>query len=235
MSLDGIQAGGLGALRRFNTCLLSNAIEKFNIRPRNEGFMSGGAACLFPDRPPVVGHAVTGRIRTYMPPMAGKCYYEHMEWWRYLESIPAPRIVVLEDFDHRPGFGALFGEIHARICRALGCCAYVTNGAVRDLDGIQSLDFQLFAGRASVSHAYAHIVDFGDTVEVGGLRIRPGEILCGDRHGILTVPTELVEELPASAEQIQREEEELFRLTDRPEFSLEALEAKLQEFAETHR
>ncbi len=225
----------LDELLRFDTCSLANAIERFDIRPRNEGFASGVVNCQFPHLPPAAGHAVTGRIQTYMPPVTGKCYYDHIEWWRYLLTIPAPRIVVLQDFDNRVGFGALFGEVHARICRALGCVAYVTNGAVRDLDEVEPLGLQLFAGNVSVSHAYAHIVDFGVPVEIGGLQINPGDILHGDRHGILNVPPQLVEKLPAAVEQIRSEEDELFQLTGSPDFSVEQLGAKLQQFAEKQR
>jgi 4-hydroxy-4-methyl-2-oxoglutarate aldolase len=235
MSPNGRPPDALDALLRFDSCLLSNAIERLNVRPRNEGFMSGGATCRYPQHPPVVGYAVTGRIRTYMPPMTGKCYYDHIEWWRYLVSIPAPRIVVLEDFDNRPGFGALFGEVHARLCRALGCVAYVTNGAVRDLDAIEPLGFQLFAGSVAVSHAYAHIVDFGEVVEIGELPIAPGDLLHGDQHGIVSVPEGYIAQLPSVAEQIVSEEQELFALAESPEFSVEALGAKLQQFAEKQR
>jgi len=235
MSTDGQPPNGLDALRRFDACALANAIERFNVRPRNEGFTSGGAFCRFPHFPPIVGHAVTGRIRTYMPPIAGKCYYENVDWWRYLVTIPPPRVVVLQDFDNQPGFGALFGEVHARICLALGCVAYITNGAVRDLQAIEPLGVQLFAGSVSVSHAYAHIVDFGEPVEIGGLGIKPGDILHGDRHGVLSVPHNLVERLPGVAEQIRMDESELFKLTESPEFSVETLGAKLQQFAEKQR
>jgi regulator of RNase E activity RraA len=178
---------------------------------------------------------VTGRIQTYMPPITGKCYYDHIEWWHYLLTIPPPRVVVLQDFDHRPGFGAIFGEIHARICRALGCEALITNGAVRDLPEIEPLGIQVFSGTVSVSHAYAHIVDFGNHIEIGGLGIKPGDILHGDRHGILSVPPQLVAELPSMAEQIRSEERELFDLTEDPEFSVETLAAKLRQFSERHR
>lgn len=225
----------LEPLRRFDACTLANAIERANVRPRNEGFMTGGPICRFPQCPPVVGHAVTGRIQTYMAPIAGNCYYDHIGWWRYLETIPAPRIVVLQDFDPRPGFGALFGEVHARICKALGCVAYVTNGAVRDLPAIEAVGLQLYAGNVAVSHAYAHIVDFGGPIEIGGLEIAPGDILYGDRHGILNVPAPLVEMLPELAEQIQSEERDLFALTEDPGFSVEALAERFREFAERQR
>lgn len=235
MENNGPPHNPLRQLLRFDTCTLSNAIERCNVRPRNEGFMRGAANCCFPHKPPVAGHAVTGRIRTYMRPVDGRCYYENIDWWRYVESVPAPRIIVLQDFDQHPGFGALFGEIHARISRALDCVAYVTNGAVRDVGQIEKMDFQVFAGSVSVSHAYAHVVDFGSPVHIGGLEISPGEILHGDRHGILSVPDNLIAALPDVAESIQAEESELVTLTHAPDFSVEKLAAKIQEFAERQR
>jgi 4-hydroxy-4-methyl-2-oxoglutarate aldolase len=228
-------ASGLEPLRRIDTCTLANAIETFQIRPRNEGFMDSSVVCRFPNRPPAVGHAVTGKIRTYMPPMAGKCYYDHIEWWQYLVTIPPPRIIVLQDFDERVGFGALFGEVHARISKALDCVAYITNGAVRDLQGIEATGLQLFSGSVSVSHSYAHIVDFGGAVEFGGLRVRPGDVLHGDRNGVISVPKEIIPDLPRATEQLQSEERDLFALCERSDFSLELLAARLEQFAERHK
>ncbi len=81
-------------------------------------------------------------------------------------------LVVVEDADERPGVGAFIGEVHASILRALGAPAYVTNGAVRDLQRVRAMGFQFFAPHVASSHVYAHIVDFGQSVTVGGLRRR---------------------------------------------------------------
>jgi 4-hydroxy-4-methyl-2-oxoglutarate aldolase len=216
-------------LRRFDTCTLSNAVELLNLRPRNEGFIAGTAACRFPKLPPVLGYAVTGKIRSSMPPIRGRCYYEHMEWWKYLEQVPAPRIVVIQDEDHTPGVGALFGEAHARISRALGCVACVTNGAVRDLPAIEELGFQLFAANLSVSHAYAHIVEFSEPVELGGLRISSGDLLHGDMHGVHQIPLEAAGKLAEMAGEVLREDREIAALTSAPDFSVETLAAKIEE------
>jgi 4-hydroxy-4-methyl-2-oxoglutarate aldolase len=235
MPTNGHSPEDLAPLRGFDTCTLANAIERLNLRPRNEGFMYGGATCQFPHSPPVAGHAATARIRTYMPPITGKCYYEHIEWWRYLMTVPPPRMVVLQDIDDRPGFAALFGEIHAQICRSFDCVACVTDGAVRDLGAIERLGFQVFAGRVSPSHAYAHVVDFGGAIEIGGLPIKSGDILHGDRHGIVSVPRGQAANLAALAAQIQSEERELFESMQSAGFSVEDLEKKLQQFAERHK
>jgi 4-hydroxy-4-methyl-2-oxoglutarate aldolase len=219
----------LEALRRFDTCTLSNAIERLNIRPRNEGFITGPVTCRFPQLAPVIGYAVTARMRSCSLPISGRCYHEHPEFWRYVNSLAGPRIVVIQDADDSTGFGSLFGEIHARISRALGCVACVTNGAVRDLPGVEALGFQLFAGAVSVSHAYAHVVDFGEPVRIGGLQICSGDLLHGDLHGVHTIPIGAARELPGVAEQVLREDRELFELTSRKDFSVELLAAKFQQ------
>ena len=217
----------LDRLRRFDTCTLSNAIERLEIRPRNEGFMSGKMSCIFPQMPPVIGFAVTGRMRSSMPPVRGKCYYEHIEWWRYVAGVAGPKIVVVHDADHAAGTGALFGEAYARISRKLGCVACVTNGAVRDVPGIEAIGFQVFARGFSVSHAYAHVVDFGEPVEIGGLRIGPGDLLHADLHGVHVIPAEGIDRLESLAQDVLRDDRDLFCLTERKDFSVDLLAAKL--------
>lgn len=216
-------------LRKLDTCTVSNAIERFNVRPRNEGQISGKAThCIFPSLSPVLGFAVTGRMKSTMQPTAGHTYYENMNWWHYMESIPKPRIMVVEDADEHPGAGALFGEIHSVICQALDCVAYVTNGSVRDVAGVEANGFQLFAAGVAVSHKYAHISEYGKPVQIGGLTISPGDLLHGDRHGVHLIPLAIAAEIPDVVDELLREEEELKQLIRSPRFSLRRLEAKLQ-------
>ena len=81
---------------------LSNAIESFDIRLRNEGFADGRIRSLFPGRPPVIGHAVTARIRCSAPPPVGLSYHDRTDWWNYIVSVPPPRVVVVPQ--PRPGY-----------------------------------------------------------------------------------------------------------------------------------
>jgi len=64
----------------------------------------------------------------------------------------------------------------------------VTNGAVRDLPAVEAMGFQLFAAYVSPSHSYAHIIEFGEPVEIDGLQIASGDLLHADRHGVVEVP-----------------------------------------------
>lgn len=177
----------------------------------------------------MLGYAVTGRMRSTSLPVNGHAYYENMNWWRYLVSIPEPRVMVVQDADESPGAGALVGELHALISIALKCVGYATNGSVRDLPAIQALGFHLFAGSAAVSHMYAHISEFGTPVEIGGLEICPGDLVHGDCHGVHTIPLSVAAEIPATASEVLREKRELRTLCQSPRFSLEQLDHKLQD------
>lgn len=220
-------------LEQFDTCTLSNAIEQFELRTRNEGFVNGSSAhCFFPEFPARIGYAVTARIRTSSTPIAGRCYYDRPDWWSYVASIPGPRFIVAADVDHNPGLGALFGEIHASICVALSCVAYLTNGAIRDVPGVRNAGLQVFASHASPSHAYAHVVEFGEPVEIGGLKINPGDLLAGDQHGVISIPISIVNQLPARARQVEQAESDLIAYCHSDDFSLDALLQKLRLMSE---
>jgi regulator of RNase E activity RraA len=213
----------LEALRRLDACTLANAIETFQVRLRNEGFASGTTHCLFPRLAPMVGYAVTVKIRGSSPPTGARTYLERTDWWDFIQSLPAPRVVVVQDISSKPGTGALLGEVHVNILKALGCVGAVTNGAVRDIPAVSHLGFPLFAGSLSVSHSYVHIVDIGAPVEIDGLTIRSGDLLHGDLHGIQTVPQEIAAQLPAVAARIAAREQELVALCRAPGFTVEKL------------
>ena len=217
----------LDALRRLDTCTVSDAIETFQVRLRNAGFASASIRCMFEHFPPMVGYAATARLRTGEPPIAG-FYHDRADWWNSILQVPAPRVVVMEDLDEPPGVGAFLGDMHAAILRALGCVGYVTNGAVRELPRIRPLGLHLFAGNVAVSHAYAHIFDFGSKVKVGGLEVRPGDLLHGDRHGLLTVPRKIAREIPAAAAKLQQEEQRVIDFCRSQEFSVDELRQVLK-------
>src|SRR5882724_1236707 len=121
--MHALDAALAAALRRLDGCTIANAIERFDVRLRNEGFTDGRIRCLFERLAPVLGHAVTARIRSSTPPPVGHNYLDRTDWWTHINTVPAPRIVVVQDVDDTVGRGALVGEVHANILRALNCHA----------------------------------------------------------------------------------------------------------------
>jgi regulator of RNase E activity RraA len=215
-------------LRRLDSSAVADAIEMFDVRLRNTGFTDSRVHCIFPDFPPIVGYAATARIRTSNPPMEEHSFYDRTDWWNHILSISAPRIVVVEDIDEHPGLGSFIGEVHGNILYALGCVGIVTNGAVRGLPSTRAIRFQMFAGNLSVSHAYAHIFDFGGTVTVGGMKVQAGGLLHGDVHGVQTIPLEIADKIPYAAEQIVRNKERVVALCRSQEFTLDKIRAAVK-------
>lgn len=219
----------LQALKALDTCSVSNAIELLGGRLRNEGFTSPAIRQVTSGRVPMVAHAVTVRIQCSHPPMRGRAYEDRTDWWNYILSIPAPRVVVIEDVDAQPGTGTFIGEVHANILKALGCIGAVTNGVVRDVPAIEEMSFHLFAGGMAVSHAYAHIVEFGKSVEIAGLSLSPGDLLHADMHGVLCVPKEITAQIPETVAGIRAHERHVIDLCRSAEFSIERLRHAVKE------
>lgn len=135
----------------------------------------------------------------------------------------------MQDTDPEPGTGAFLGVVHVNLLKALGCVGAVTNGAARELHGIEASGFQVFAGRLAISRAYIHIVEYGGPVVVGGLEIQPGDLIHGDRHGIINVPKHLATQLPAVAAKIAEQKQRVIELSRKPGASFEELGEALRE------
>jgi 4-hydroxy-4-methyl-2-oxoglutarate aldolase len=208
----------IDALRKISSPTIANAIETFNVRPRHQGFMSSEIRCLFPELGPLVGYAVTALIRAEAPPLEGH-RASTFAWWDCVLSTPAPRVVVVHDLDDPRGQGAQWGEVQANIHRALGCAGVVTDGSVRDLDEVRALGFQFAAAHVSVSHAWVHLVDFGLPVKVGGLWVKPGDLIHADQHGVVAIPPETAEAIPAAVKKIEADERRIIDLCQSKDFS----------------
>ena len=218
----------LNALRKISSPSVANAIETFKLRSRSEGFMSPEIRALFPELGPLVGYAATAVIRAEPEPREGH-RASVFGWWEYVLSIPAPRVVVVHDLDDPRGQGAQWGEVQANIHRALGCVGVVTDGSVRDLDEVRALGFQFAAAHVSVSHAWVHMVDFGLPVKVGGLWVRPGDLLHFDQHGVISIPHEIAAQIPEAVGKVEAAERRIIQTCQAPDFTAEKLKAVYRE------
>jgi regulator of RNase E activity RraA len=212
----------LELLRTYNTPTVANAIEVFDVRPRNEGFMRPEIRCIFPDMGVMVGYAVTVKIQSVTPGAKGAALAPSVHWQDLLK-VPAPRVVVVEDLDDPSGLGSLWGEVNANMHKAMGCVGCVTNGSVRDLDEVEPLGFHFFASHIAVSHSYVHIVEVGTPVRIGGLTVRPGDLLHGDKHGVTNIPLDLAARIPEGVKVVDTMERQIINYSQSSEFTVEGL------------
>ena len=213
----------LEALRAWPSPAISNAIETFGVRARNAGVMTPDIRCHFPEMRPIVGYAVTCTIRASAPPdQDPEANVARGDWYAHIESVPAPRIVVVKDLD-QPPVGSFWGEVNANVHRAFGCAGVVTDGGVRDMEEVRALGFQFLAKEVLVSHAYVHQVEVGVPVTVGGVTVRPGDLLHADLHGCIAIPRDIAAEVPAAARLVEDRERVIIDYTQSAEFTREGL------------
>ncbi len=214
-----LTADQIEGLRKYNTPTISNAIETFNVRPRHMGFLPHFIRCLLPDIGVIIGYAVTSQTRAL--PATEKEQDVASDYFRYVASIPGPKIAVGEDLDNPPGLGAQFGEVTATIHQKLGCVGHITSGCPRDIDEVRGLGFGLYGLNPCVSHGYVRIVGFGRRVNIGGVDIHPGDLIHADKHGVCIIPHEIAPKLADACAEVERLERPLLDICKTDDFDLE--------------
>lgn len=85
---------------------------------------------------------------------------------------------------------AFWGELLSTACRARGGTGAVVDGLCRDTRRIREMGFPVYARgtRPADSKGRLDVIAYQVPVEIGGVRIEPGDILFGDSDGITVVP-----------------------------------------------
>lgn len=92
---------------------------------------------------------------------------------------------------------ALWGGLMSTRAMQLKAAGAIVNGYSRDTNQVLQLIFPVFSRGtyAQDQGPRGKVVDFRVPVELEGIRINPGDILFGDRDGVLVVPREVEEEV----------------------------------------
>lgn len=207
-------------LKTVDSPTLSNAIEGLGVRALQDGFASLHLRCLFPEFGRMCGWAVTAQVETISEA------YPHdpdafPALFRAVAASPKPAIVVFQEIGARPEFAAHSGEVVCSISKRLGAIGLVSDAGVRDIPEVRALGFHYFARGATVSHAHFRVVRVGVPVQILGLPVQTGDLLHGDENGLLSVPKEHVDRLPALVDQVRAKEGKLLQFVRSPEFDLE--------------
>jgi len=105
---------------------------------------------------------------------------------------------------------AVIGDNVAAMAKNSKLAAIITDGLVRDVDGILEVDIPVFCVGVSPNSPYANGPGtVGLPVAISGRVIEPGDIIIGDINGIVTVPRKAVSEIIAQLEIIKELEKDL--------------------------
>lgn len=96
---------------------------------------------------------------------------------------------------------ALWGGLMSTRARHLKAAGAILDGYVRDADEIERLGFNVFCRGtyAQDQGVRGQVIDYRCTIEIEGVRIAPGDLLFGDREGVLVIPRAAEAEAVAKA------------------------------------
>ena len=231
MSVATLTRASIEALAQFDTASVCNALEVLRPEYRSSGFTRLPLIAARPALKPVVGVARVARIKAAEP--SRRPVPDRISWYEYVAHSDLPTMVVIQDVDDSPGTGSFWGEVHSEVHRALGARGCVTNGSYRDTD-LLAEGFQILGGHVGPSHAHVHLVEYGEPVEVCGMRVAHGDIVHADYQGAVVIPADCVAGLAAAVDLVSRREKAILDVCRDPNFTLAKLKQALASAKEIH-
>lgn len=149
-----------------------------------------------------------------------KCYPgDNLALYQGIEAAGAGDVLVFDCGGFAAGH---FGDMMAHACLAKGIAGVVIDGTCRDRNDIVALGLPVFTrGLNPAGTVKASLGRVGVPVVVGGVAVRPGDVVFGDCDGVLVVPWEHEDEVFAAALAKHKKEELIAARLDAGEPALE--------------
>lgn len=111
-------------------------------------------------------------------------------------DIAKPNDVVVVDAHGVRGMNAVIGDIISTKAKHRGIAGFIVDGLVRDIPGIEHLDFPVFArGTTPVGPLHRGPGEINYTISCGGAVINPGDVIVADISGIVVIPRDQAEDI----------------------------------------
>lgn len=96
---------------------------------------------------------------------------------------------------------ALWGDHRSFCCKLKGIQAVVIDGAFRDIEGNEELDFPIYARALTCGAASKNSSgEINVPISCGGVIVNPGDIIVGDRNGVVVIKPSEAEEIMENAQ-----------------------------------
>jgi len=131
-------------------------------------------------------------------------------WCTLLARAPSGHVVVCQPNNRDI---ALMGELSAQTLKARGVLGYVVDGGSRDTDLVLEQGFPVFCAFLTPADIVRRWIPerYGEPIDIGGVTIRTGDWLLGDRDGVVIIPADRVEEVVARTESVVATESDMRR------------------------
>jgi regulator of RNase E activity RraA len=119
--------------------------------------------------------------------------------WESIENVPPGHVIVVDS--RGDASAASGGDMLMTRAMVRGAAGFVTDGALRDGHVLATLPFATYASSVTITTraAFHHVADLQVPIGCAGVAIYPGDVLVGDRDGVVVVPRALAAELAGPA------------------------------------
>ena len=133
---------------------------------------------------------------------------DNLAAWAAIDHAEPGDAIVIETGDYEQA--SVVGDAWLGVARNKGVVACVTDGLVRDVDGIDAVGTPVFARGVSPNSPFKDGPgEIGLSVVIGGLAVHSGDILVGDKNGVAVVPRERAAEIVARLAAVAAKEAEM--------------------------
>jgi 4-hydroxy-4-methyl-2-oxoglutarate aldolase len=185
-------------LLALSTCNVSDALDKLGIR--------GVAIGIRPvwDCGRIAGRAVTIKITA-----AGVEKSKHHLGTEAIDAGGAGDVIVVDN-GGRPDVSC-WGGILATGAKRQGIAGVVIDGACRDADEYPGIGLPVYSRAVVPCSARGRIMQesFNALVQLGGVQVRPGDLVLADENGVVVIPIESADQVIGEAEGLLAREEEM--------------------------
>jgi 4-hydroxy-4-methyl-2-oxoglutarate aldolase len=207
-------------LIEFDTPTVANGLERLGVRDPSFGYTGPDVRSLMPEAGPRVGIAVTARMDTTSPGFVNPPSLFD-EWVRLMVEVgrrhgtDVPIFAVMESVGLRPRYTVTIGDGMGTIMRLAGAVGFLTNGSIRDIEGVRDVPLPCWAAGVSPMHGIMTWLDVGSPVVIDGATVRTGDVVHADENGALVIPPEAADRVVDEAAAVRANEAALFaRLRD---------------------
>ncbi len=185
----------VGRLERLDTCAVSDALDHLNLRGATIGIRP-----LWPC-PKIAGRAVTVKV---VP--AGRATPGYHLATPAIEGSEPGDIIVVDNAGRTDV--SCWGDILSNAAMARGIYGVVIDGACRDIDGSREVGFPVYGRGVVPLTGRGRVVQeaFNTLVQVGGIAVRPGDLVIADGSGVVFIPHERAEDVIGTAERLAARE-----------------------------
>jgi regulator of RNase E activity RraA len=153
---------------------------------------------------------------------------DNLAIYQALEVARPGDVMVISVYDHT--VCSVVGDLVVNIAKRRGLAGIVTDGLVRDADGIREIGLPVFARGTSPSSPFKDGPgEINAPISCGGVAIHPGDLIVGDGDGVVVVPQRDLEVVAERLKAVIRKEEQMLAAIESGKLTNETMMERLRE------